>query len=42
MLEIGAPRDVIRADSLERLYGVSVQVLPLPGGLHTCLPSIRR
>ena len=42
VLEIGAPRDVIRADSLERLYGVSVQVLPLPGGLHTCLPSIRR
>lgn len=42
VLEIGAPRDVIRADTLERLYGVSVQVLPLPGGLHTCLPSIRR
>jgi iron complex transport system ATP-binding protein len=42
VLEIGAPREVIRADTLERLYGVSVQVLPLPGGLHTCLPSIRR
>ena len=42
VLEIGAPRDVIRADTLQRLYGVSVQVLPLPGGLHTCLPSIRR
>jgi len=41
-LELGAPRDVIRADTLERMYGVSVQVLPLPGGLHTCLPSIRR
>ena len=42
VLELGAPREVIRPDSLERLYHVSVQVLPLPGGLHTCLPSIRR
>jgi len=41
-LEIGAPRDVIRADTLQRLYGVSVQVLPLAGGGHTCLPSIAR
>ena len=41
-LEIGAPRDVIRPETLQRLYGVSVQVLPLPGGLHTCLPSVRR
>jgi len=39
-LEIGAPRDVIRADTLQRLYGVSVQVLPLAGGGHTCLPAI--
>lgn len=39
-LAIGAPREVIRADTLERLYGVKVQVLPLPGGGHTCLPSI--
>ncbi|HZM35271.1 MAG TPA: ABC transporter ATP-binding protein [Burkholderiales bacterium] len=39
-LAIGAPQDVIRADTLQRLYGVSVQVLPLPGGGHTCLPSI--
>lgn len=42
VLEIGAPREVIRPDTLERLYRVSVQVLPLPGGMHTCLPSIRR
>ena len=42
VLEIGTPREVIRADTLERLYGVSVQVLPLPGGLHTCLPALRR
>jgi len=41
-LEIGAPGDVIRPDSLQRLYGVSVQVLPLAGGGHTCLPSIGR
>jgi iron complex transport system ATP-binding protein len=39
-LEIGAPRDVIRPDSLQRLYGVSVQVLAVAGGGHTCLPSI--
>ncbi len=41
-LEIGAPREVIRADTLERLYGVAVQVLPLAGGGHTCLPAFRR
>ena len=42
VLEIGAPRAVIRADTLERMYGVSVQVMPLPGGAHTCLPSMNR
>jgi iron complex transport system ATP-binding protein len=41
VLEIGVPRDVIRPDTLERMYRVSVQVLPLPGGGHTCLPAIR-
>jgi iron complex transport system ATP-binding protein len=41
-LAIGAPQEVIRADTLERLYGVSVQVLPLPGGGHTCLPAVAR
>ena len=41
-LEIGAPAAVIRADTLERLYGISVQVLPLPDGGHTCLPALRR
>jgi iron complex transport system ATP-binding protein len=40
VLEIGAPRAVIRADTLQRMYGVSVQVMPLPGGAHTCLPSM--
>ena len=42
VLEIGAPREVIRADTLERLYRVSVQVMRLPGGAHTCLPSMNR
>jgi len=37
---MGTPREVIRPDTLERLYGVSVKVLPLPGGGHTCLPSV--
>src|SRR5919109_1475480 len=41
VLEIGAPRDVIRPDTLERMYRVSVEVLPLPGGMHTCLPGMR-
>jgi iron complex transport system ATP-binding protein len=41
-LEIGAPREVIRPDTLQRLYGVAVQVLPLPGGGHTCLPAVSR
>lgn len=41
VLEIGAPRDVIRSDTLERMYRVSVQVVPLPGGMHTCLPGMR-
>jgi len=41
-LEIGAPRDVIRPETLQRLYGVSVKVLELEGGGHTCLPAVRR
>ena len=41
-LELGAPQAVIRPDTLERLYGVSVQVLALPGGGHTCLPALSR
>jgi len=41
VLEAGAPRDVIRADTLERMYRVSVQVLPLAGGGYTCLPALR-
>jgi iron complex transport system ATP-binding protein len=39
-LAIGAPVEVIRPDTLERMYGVSVSVVPLAGGGHTCLPSL--
>jgi iron complex transport system ATP-binding protein len=40
-LEIGPPAQVIRPDSLQRLYGVSVEVLRLAGGRHACLPALR-
>ena len=40
-LEQGRPVDVIRADSLERLYGVAVQVVRLDEGRHVCLPSLK-
>jgi iron complex transport system ATP-binding protein len=39
MLALGAPREVIRADTLKRLYDVDVEVLPVGGG-HTCVPKI--
>jgi iron complex transport system ATP-binding protein len=39
-LEIGQPRDVIRADTLQRMYGVSVQVLETQAGMHACLPRL--
>lgn len=42
VLEIGAPRDVIRPDTLERMYRVSVQVLATESGMHTCLPRFGR
>ena len=42
VLEIGAPHAVIRPDTLERLYGVSVKVIDLGGGAHTCLPAVSR
>src|SRR6185436_5391063 len=40
LLEVGAPKDVIRADTLERLYGVPVTVIETPDGRHACLPSL--
>jgi iron complex transport system ATP-binding protein len=42
VVEIGAPKTVIRPDTLERLYGVSVKVIDLGGGAHTCLPAVGR
>ena len=42
VIEIGAPRAVIRPDTLQRLYGVSVKVIDLGGGAHTCLPAVHR
>ena len=42
VLEMGAPAAVIRRDSLERLYGVSVEVLSVQDGRHACLPALRR
>ena len=40
MLDLGPPQQVIRSDSLKRLYHVEVSVLPVGGG-HTCLPRLR-
>ena len=42
VLACGASREVISADTLERMYGVPAQVVPLPGGAHTCLPVMRQ
>ena len=40
-LEMGAPATVIRPDSLQRLYGVLVQVVAAEGGRRACLPTLR-
>ncbi|HYG54500.1 MAG TPA: ABC transporter ATP-binding protein [Burkholderiales bacterium] len=40
-LEIGPPREVIRRDSLQRLYGVDVQVIAMEAGRHVCLPTLK-
>jgi iron complex transport system ATP-binding protein len=39
-LEIGPPQQVIRSDSLQRLYGVLVRVIALEGGRYACLPAL--
>lgn len=39
-LEVGRPRDVIRADTLQRLYGVAAQVLSTEAGMHAFLPRL--
>jgi len=38
-LGLGAPREVIGAESLKRLYGVDVRIVATPGGGHTCIPE---
>ncbi len=40
MIALGTPKDVIRPDTLARMYGVQVEVVPLAGGGHTCLPAM--
>jgi iron complex transport system ATP-binding protein len=39
-LEIGPPQEVIRADTLQRLYGVPAQVLATEAGVHAFLPRL--
>jgi iron complex transport system ATP-binding protein len=38
-LALGAPRDVIRPDTLQRLYGIDVRIVETADGVHTCLPD---
>ncbi len=42
VLEAGPPREVVRAETLQRLYGVPVQVVAVAGERHACLPTLRR
>ena len=39
LLQIGAPREVIRPDTLRQMYDVDVSVVPVGAG-HTCLPRL--
>lgn len=39
-LALGPPREVIRSDTLQRLYGVSVRIVETAAGAHTCVPSL--
>ena len=41
VVAMGAPAEVIRSDTLERLYNVKVAVVPVGAG-HTCLPALGR
>jgi iron complex transport system ATP-binding protein len=41
VLELGEPRRVIRSDTLQRLYGVSVRILETEKGRLTCLPELK-
>jgi iron complex transport system ATP-binding protein len=42
VLESGDPHEVVRSETLQRLYGVPVEVVQVAGGRHACLPSLRR
>ncbi len=42
ILASGAPRDVVTSETLERLYGVPVRVVPVAGGGYACLPDLGR
>ncbi len=42
MLAIGEPHDVVRADTLEALYGIPVRIVPTEGGLAACQPAFSR
>jgi iron complex transport system ATP-binding protein len=42
VLEFGAPKNVVRADTLQRLYGVSVEVIETTNGGRACLPVPHR
>jgi len=39
VIELGPPQDVIRPDTLRRLYGVAVRIVETAGGVRTCLPD---
>lgn len=41
VIALGAPAEVIRPETLERLYHVKVSVVPVGAG-HTCLPALER
>jgi len=40
VLALGPPREVIRSDTLERMYRVSVRIVATGDGGHSCLPSL--
>ena len=41
VIALGTPAEVIRPETLERLYHVKVSVVPVGAG-HTCLPTLER
>ena len=41
MLALGAPHEVVRADTLQALYGIPVRIVPTGEGLAACQPAFR-